>query len=55
MDGKIFGAPVVQDLETEYGVKDTKLPDLVPGEDPSVRFLRFDIAEGYVLSCVGSF
>lgn len=55
MDGKIFGAPVVQDLETEYGVKDTKLPDLVPGEEPSDRFLRFEIAEGNVMSCVGSF
>ncbi len=31
MDGKIFGAPVVADLETELGVKDHKLPDLVPG------------------------
>lgn len=55
MDGKIFGAPVVQDLETELGVKDTKLPDLVPGEEASDRFLRFEIAEGNVMSCVGSF
>lgn len=55
MDGKIFGAPVVQDLETDLGVKDTKLPDLVPGEDVSDRFLRFEIAEGNVMSCVGSF
>ncbi len=55
MDGKIFGAPVVTDLEAEYGVKDNKLPDLVPGEDVSDRFLRFEIAEGNVMSCVGSF
>ncbi len=55
MDGKIFGAPVVTDLETDLGVKDTKLPDLVPGEDVSDRFLRFEIAEGNVMSCVGSF
>lgn len=55
MDGKIFGAPVVTDLEAEYGVKDAKLPDLVPGEDVSDRFLRFEIAEGNVMSCVGSF
>lgn len=55
MDGKIFGAPVVQDVETDLGVKDTKLPDLVPGEDVSDRFLRFEIAEGNVMSCVGSF
>ena len=55
MDGKIFGAPVVVDVETELGVKDNKLPDLVPGEDVSDRFLRFEIAEGNVMSCVGSF
>ena len=55
MDGKIFGAPVVTDLEEEYGVKDEKLPDLVPGEDVTDRFLRFEIAECNVMSCVGSF
>ena len=55
MDGKIFGAIQVDDVETEYGVKDTKLPDLVPGEDVSDRFLRFEIAECNVMSCVGSF
>jgi pyruvate dehydrogenase E1 component len=55
MDGKIFGAPMVTDMETELGVKDHKLPDLVPGEDVSDRFLRFEIAEGNVMSCVGSF
>lgn len=55
MDGKIFGAPVVEDLETELGVKDHKLPDLVPGEEVSDRFLRFEIAEGNVMTCVGAF
>ena len=55
MDGKIFGAPVVTDIETELGVKDRKLPDLVPGEDNSDRFIRFEIAEGNVMSCVGSY
>lgn len=55
MDGKIFGAPVVQDFETDLGVKDNKLPDLVPGEDISDRYLRFEIAEANVTSCVGSF
>lgn len=55
MDGKIFGAATVTDVEAEYGVKDTKLPDLVPGEEESDRFLRFEIAEGNVMSCVGSF
>jgi pyruvate dehydrogenase E1 component len=55
MDGKIFGAPVVVDYETDLGVKDNKLPDLVPGEDVSDRYLRFEIAEGNVMSCMGSF
>jgi pyruvate dehydrogenase E1 component len=55
MDGKIFGAAVVKDYETELGVKDTKLPDVVPGEEVSDRFLRFEIAECNVMSCVGSF
>lgn len=55
MDGKIFGAPVVEDFETEMGVKDDKLPDLVPGEEASDRFLRFEIAESNVMSCAGSF
>lgn len=55
MDGKIFGAPVVADFEEELGVKDDKLPDLVPGEDVSDRYIRFEIAEGNVMSCVGSF
>ncbi|MES2856182.1 MAG: pyruvate dehydrogenase, partial [Bdellovibrionota bacterium] len=55
MDGKIFGVPVVTDWETDLGVKDRKTPDLVPGEDNSDRFLRFEIAEGNVMSCVGSY
>jgi pyruvate dehydrogenase E1 component len=55
MDGKIFGAPTVQDFEQELGVKDNKLPDLVPGEETSDRFIRFEIAECNVMSCVGSF
>jgi len=54
MDGKIFGAPV-PDYEQELGVKDNKTPDIVPGEDPSDRFLRFEIVEGNVMSCMGSF
>jgi pyruvate dehydrogenase E1 component len=55
MDGKIFGAPVVQDFEADLGVKDNKLPDLVPGEEISDRYLRFEISEGNVMSCLGSF
>lgn len=54
MDGKIFGHQV-EDFETEYGVKDTKLPDLIQGEEVNDRFLRFEIAEGNTTSCVGSF
>nr|HMN68705.1 pyruvate dehydrogenase [Bdellovibrionales bacterium] len=55
MDGKIFSANDVQDEETEMGVKDKTVPDLVPGEEVNDRFLRFDIQEGNVMSCVGSF
>ena len=55
MDGKIFGAHVVEDMETELGVKDTKLPNLIPEEEQSHRFLRFEITEGNVMSCAGSF
>ena len=55
MDGKIFGAPVTPDWESDLGVKDKKTPDLVPGEENSDRFLRFEIAEGNVMSCVGSY
>ena len=55
MDGKIFGAPVVTDHEMDLGVKDNKLPDLVPGEEVSDRYIRFEIAECNVMSCVGSF
>ena len=55
MDGKIFSANEVEDIETERGVKDKKTPDLVPGEENSDRFLRFEIAEANVMSCAGSF
>lgn len=55
MDGKIFGATVIQDYESDLHVKDDKTPDLIPGEDVSDRYLRFEIAEGNVMSCVGSF
>jgi pyruvate dehydrogenase E1 component len=55
MDGKIFGAPVEEDLEGEYGVKDSKLPDLVPAEENSDRFVRFEITEGNTMSCMGSY
>lgn len=55
MDGKIFGAPMVIDYEADLGVKDTKTPDLVPSEEISHRYFRFEIAEGNVMSCVGAF
>lgn len=55
MDGHIYSANHVDDIEAEMGVKDTTVPDLVPGEDPADRFLRFDIVESNVMSCVGSF
>ncbi len=55
MDGKIFSPIQTEDFESEYDVKDTKLPDLIPGEDESDRFLRFEIAEGNVMSCAGAY
>jgi pyruvate dehydrogenase E1 component len=55
MDGKVFGATEIEDYEKEFQVKDTTLPDLVPGQDASDRFIRFEIAECNVMSCVGSF
>lgn len=55
MDGKIYSANDVTDEEAEHGVKDKTVPDLVPGEEVTDRFLRFDIAEANVMSCMGSF
>lgn len=55
MDGKIFGPVETEDFESEWEVKDTKLPDLIPGTESNDRFLRFDIAESNVMSCMGSF
>ncbi len=55
MDGKIYGANEIEDIEASHGVKDKTVPDLVPGEEPNDRFLRFDITEGNVMSCMGSF
>jgi pyruvate dehydrogenase E1 component len=55
MDGKIFGAEVTEDLESQLQVKDRKTPDLVPHESQKDRFIRFDIAEANVMSCMGSF
>jgi pyruvate dehydrogenase E1 component len=54
MDGRIFG-PETEDFEGEYGVKDSKAPDIVPHESPHSRFIRFDIAEGNTMSCVASY
>jgi pyruvate dehydrogenase E1 component len=55
MDGHIFGAPVEEDVEGELGVKDSKLPDLVPAEENSDRFVRFEITESNTMSCMGSY
>ena len=55
MDGKIFSAPVTEDLESEYGVKDSKVPDLIPDEENSDRFVRFEITEANTMSCMGSY
>jgi pyruvate dehydrogenase E1 component len=55
MDGKIFGPDMVEDYETTYKVKDSKTPDIIPGEEISHRHLRFEIAEGNAMSCAGSY
>ena len=55
MDGKIFSSPVTEDLETEYGVKDPRVPDLIPNEENSDRFVRFEITEANTMSCMGSY
>ncbi len=55
MDGKVFQSLETEDYETEVGVKDLKIPDLVPGEEEHDRFLRFEIAEANTMSCMGSF
>ena len=55
MDGKIYQSNKHDDKETNYGVKDIKTPDLIPGEDKSDRFLRFEIVEANTMSCMGSF
>lgn len=55
MDGKIYQSNETKDKETDYGVKDKKAPDLIPGEESSDRFIRFEIAEANVMSCMGSF
>lgn len=54
MDGRIFG-PEGSDFEAQYGVKDAKTPDIVPHESDKSRFVRFDIAEGNTMSCMGSY
>jgi len=55
MDGKIYQANDSTDIESEMGVKDKSVPDLTPGQEENDRFLRFDIQEGNVMSCAGSF
>jgi pyruvate dehydrogenase E1 component len=54
MDGKIFGS-TAEDFEAEFAVKDKKSPDLIPGRAEEDRFLRFEISEANVMSCLGSF
>ncbi len=54
MDGRVWGAET-QDFETELGIKDTKLPDIVPHQSATSRHIRFDIAEANAMSCAGSF
>lgn len=54
MDGKIYGMEA-EDFESNYGVKDSKSPDIVPHESMRSRHIRLDIVEGNAMSCVGSY
>ncbi|MEO5667117.1 MAG: pyruvate dehydrogenase [Bdellovibrionota bacterium] len=54
LDGRIFGVEA-EDFEADYGVKNSKEPDIVPHENAHSRFIRFDIAESNTMSCVGSY
>jgi len=55
MDGKIFSALEVEDYESDYEVRDTKVPDLIPSEEPNHRYIRFEISEANAISCMGAF
>lgn len=55
MDGKVFGTEVTGDIEVKVNVKNKKQPDLLPSETKDNRFIRFEIAEANVMSCIGSF
>lgn len=55
MNGKLYGDIGQEDFEAEYGVKDTKAPDVVPHLDKRSGHIRFEIAEGNCMSAAGSF
>jgi pyruvate dehydrogenase E1 component len=54
IDGRVFG-PETEDFEADYGVKDSKAPNIIPHETALARHIRFDIAEGNAMTCAGSF
>lgn len=55
MNGKLYGDIGQEDFELQFGVKDTKAPDVVPHANRRTGHLRFEIAEGNCMSAVGSF
>lgn len=55
MDGQIYDPEVVEDYESEFNLKDTKSPDLIPSEEKAHKFIRFEIEEQNAMSCVGSY
>lgn len=55
MDGKVYSAQHVEDSEDKLGIENKKNPKLIPSNEVKNRFLRFDIEEGNVMSCMGSF
>ncbi|MCB0419692.1 MAG: pyruvate dehydrogenase [Bdellovibrionales bacterium] len=55
MDNKVYNPHLVEDSEIKLGIENSKNPKLVPDNQSQNRLLRFDIEEGNVMSCMGSF
>ena len=55
MDGKIFSQAHTHAYEEELPIRDKRAPYLVPGQERSHRFLRFEIAESNAMTCTGAF
>ncbi len=54
MDQRIYGPDYQEDIEEELEIE-FKHPDLIAGDDPWTRHIRFEIAEANCMSALGSF